>query len=94
MTDNEPPAKKAKNNRIEKILMTKDPRMRKLNCLYDNGGTEDGCHRETFSTYAELLKHNLDAHRNGSFPCDFCGMYFTSEKDRFHHTGYNMTHII
>ena len=87
------PAKKAKNNRIEKILMIKDPRMRKLNCLYDNGGTAEGCHLEEFSSFAELLKHNLEVHRNGNFPCDFCGMYFISEKDRFHHTGY-MTHII
>ena len=87
-------AKKDPPKRILKIRMDKDPRMRELNCLYDNGGTPDGCHTAPFKNFKELLKHNLEHHKNGNNPCDFCGMYFANEIDLYHHTGYYMTHII
>ena len=94
----EPSAKKAKMTmppeHIKKIGINRDRRMLKLNCLYDNGGTEEGCHRDPFPSFKALLKHNLEQHKGGTFPCNFCGMYFLTEMDRFNHTGSKLLYII
>ena len=79
--ENPPPTK------ILRLPISCDKRLLSLDCMVDEGGTDNGCHTVKFTSFKQLLKHSLAEHQGVDYQCSFCKMYFNSERDKIHHEG-------